>query len=242
MLRRSFPLPRDPQFRFRGHEISRLETFTDAVFGFALTLLVVSLEVPKTADELLRTMRGFLPFAVCFAALLQIWWMHNRYFRRYGLNDVPVFLLNSALLFVVLFYVYPMKFLFGGLLGGGGGLRMPLDQARDVLTIYSAGVLAVAAVFGLLHAYALRQADRLALSRAERAMTVHSMAHDVALAAFGAASILIARLAAPTWVSCAGWVYFGIPISMCVLGLWFGQLVKRAAAADAPKPVPAQTA
>jgi hypothetical protein len=34
-------------FRLRGGEISRVESFSDAVFGFALTLLVVSLDVPK---------------------------------------------------------------------------------------------------------------------------------------------------------------------------------------------------
>jgi hypothetical protein len=35
-------------FRWRSHEISRIEGLSDAVFAFAVTLLVVSLEVPKT--------------------------------------------------------------------------------------------------------------------------------------------------------------------------------------------------
>ena len=34
----------------RHRDVSRLEGFSDAVFGFALTLLVVSLEVPETMD------------------------------------------------------------------------------------------------------------------------------------------------------------------------------------------------
>ena len=35
-------------FRLRGTEMSRIDAFSDVVFGFALTLIVVSLDVPKT--------------------------------------------------------------------------------------------------------------------------------------------------------------------------------------------------
>ncbi len=99
-------------FRWRGAEITRLEAFCDVVFGFALTLLVVSLEVPRNYAEMMTALRGFLPFAVCFAQLVMIWVGHYRFSRRFGLEDPYTILLNIILLFLVLFYVYPLKFVF----------------------------------------------------------------------------------------------------------------------------------
>ena len=95
----------------RRAETSRLEGFSDAVFAFALTLLVVSLQVPSSFDELVRTLRSFIAFAASFAALIWIWYLHRQFFRRFGLGDGPMIVLNSTLLFVVLLYVYPLKFL-----------------------------------------------------------------------------------------------------------------------------------
>jgi len=84
-------------------EVSRVEGFSDAVFAFAVTLLVVSLEVPHTFDELRLAMRQFFAFAICFALLFQVWWRHFNFFRRYGLEDAPTIVLTGVLLFVVLF-------------------------------------------------------------------------------------------------------------------------------------------
>lgn len=88
------------QFRWRSHEVSRTEGLSDAVFGFAITLLVVSLEVPKTYSELMQTMRGFGAFAISFALLFIVWYNQYKFFRRYGLQDNVTMLLNGVLLFV----------------------------------------------------------------------------------------------------------------------------------------------
>src|SRR5262249_51185932 len=84
-------------FRWRSGEITRLEAFCDVVFGFALTLLVVSLEVPRNYAELMSAMRGFVPFAVCFAQLVMIWRAHYMFSRRFGLEDGYTVFLNMML-------------------------------------------------------------------------------------------------------------------------------------------------
>jgi uncharacterized membrane protein len=90
-------------FRLRGVDFSRIDAFSDVVFGFALTLLVVSLEVPHTFKELNDSLRGFIPFAICFFLLILIWYSHYKFFRRYGLHDLGTITINALLLFVVLF-------------------------------------------------------------------------------------------------------------------------------------------
>src|SRR5258708_4024016 len=87
-------------FRWRGGEVARIEGLSDAVFAFAVTLLVVSLEVPKTFNELAEIMRGFVPFAICFTFLMQVWYEQYRFFRRYNLQDTTSIIVNCFLLFI----------------------------------------------------------------------------------------------------------------------------------------------
>ncbi len=56
-----------------------MENLADAVFGFALTLLVVSTAVPMDFDGLKDVLRGFPAFAACFAILLLFWNEHYKF-------------------------------------------------------------------------------------------------------------------------------------------------------------------
>lgn len=167
-------------FRIRGREVTRIEAFSDVVFGFALTLLVVSLEVPHTYAQLLEDMRGFVPFAICFALLGQIWWIHHEYFRRYGLQDALTAALNFALLFVVVFYVYPLKFLFTGAFNefthhpaelhdasGAAVQWLVSEQVPKLFLIYGLGYAAVFFIFVVLYWHALRKRQQLDLNQFE---------------------------------------------------------------------------
>ncbi|MCB0307639.1 MAG: DUF1211 domain-containing protein, partial [Calditrichaeota bacterium] len=74
----------DADFRWRGGDVSRIEALSDAVFAIAIALLVVSLEVPRTFEELMGIMHGFVAFAVTLTAIVAIWYVHYIYFRRFG--------------------------------------------------------------------------------------------------------------------------------------------------------------
>src|SRR5437868_15092365 len=160
-------------FRLRGRNVTRLESFSDAVFGFALTLLVVSLDVPKSFADLVTTMRGFPAFALCFLFLALIWNGHYKYCRRYGLDDATSRFLTCVMLFLVLFYVYPLKFLFnisitGLVFGAGMPASMTGTQFSTLLVIYGLGFAAVYGAIALLYLHAWRLRDALELNDLEK--------------------------------------------------------------------------
>jgi hypothetical protein len=173
-------------FRWRSHDITRIEGFSDAVFGFAVTLLIVSLEVPRTSTELLETMRGFGAFVVTFMILARLWYAQFTFFRRYGLEDKVTVTLNLVLLFTVLFFVYPLKFLFTNMLvdprlkgtiqTAHGIERVVLPQHRPfIFLVFGAGFASVFLVFFLLYRHAFKQRDKLELNELEIFETEHSI-------------------------------------------------------------------
>ena len=218
--------PPERGFRWRGAEITRLEGFSDAVFAFAVTLLVVSLEVPKNFRELLETMRGFTAFAVCFSLLAHICTHHYRFFRRYGLQTPWANFLNCALLFFVLFYVYPLKFLFNLALRGGS--RMDAGDARTLFVIYGCGYAAVFLVLALLYVHAWTKREELLLTALERIKTGRSVIDHSAMVAVGLISALLAYLLPLRWLGMAGYFYFIIAPYYTVAGFVLGKRERQA--------------
>jgi uncharacterized membrane protein len=194
--------------RWRGAEVSRLEALSDAVFGFAITLLVVSLEVPRTYAQLTEAMRGFVAFAASFALLFKVWFHQYRFFRRYGLDDTATVVLNGVLLFVVVFFVYPLKFVFtlcvNELMGRRDvalpdGRHVPVftsaDQPRQMMVIFGLGYIAVFGLFALMHVHAYRRRDALELDASERFETAGNVREELLNVCIGALSITVAMLA-----------------------------------------------
>jgi uncharacterized membrane protein len=205
----------EADFRWRGHEVTRLEGFTDAVFAFAVTLLVVSLEVPKTFPELMAVLRGFFAFGICFSLLAFVWYEHYRFFRRYGLENPWAVALNCALLFFVLFYVYPLKFTFSSMFSAQ---QFSLPDMRVLFTIFSLGWTAVFLVFALLYQHAWTRRAELALTPIELLRTRASLTNEIAMILIGLLSTLLAWLLPAAWIGAAGFIYFGVGVYFTIAG------------------------
>lgn len=183
----------------RPRDITRLEGFSDAVFGFALTLLVVQLETPMTLADLRNTAGSFVPFALTFAMVAWIWHLHNQFFERYPLDDAWTVFLNSTLLFVVLFYVFPLKSLTLALVG-----QWTMDPATIpniaemghplVMVIYSAGVVLVFGTFLLLHHRAWQLRDQLQLDALQLTELRYAVRGHLISAGLGVVSLILVGL------------------------------------------------
>jgi len=101
----------------RTYSPARMEAFSDGVFAFAITLLVLDLVVPKAegSHDLLRAFLAewpqYLAYVVSFATIGAIWLAHNAITNRLR-HVTPTFLrLNLLLMMLVAFIPFPTRFL-----------------------------------------------------------------------------------------------------------------------------------
>jgi uncharacterized membrane protein len=93
----------DDEAGAQQRDVDRLLAFSDAVFAIAITLLVLSIVVPKVPDkELGQALRDLRPqlltYAISFAVIGRYWIAHHQMYRSLRRVDVPLLWINLALL------------------------------------------------------------------------------------------------------------------------------------------------
>lgn len=222
-------------FRQRGTQVTRLETFVDAAFAFSLTLLVISFnDLPDTVAELRVALRRVPTFVLCFVMLAMFWAAHNRWSRRFGLEDARAMLLSLAFVLVVLVYVYPLRMVISSFLSmlSGGWLpnelgfdpQHPVLDAQTAFVVYSLGFGLLSWIMWRLNVHAIKQPHPVPLDEMERYQAQSDIGSHRILTATAVLSllastvVLVFDLQAGPWVGMAMWVY--APLSVVMPAYW----------------------
>jgi uncharacterized membrane protein len=94
---------------------ARLESFSDGVFAFAITLLVLGIQVPELRNggdqelrfALVHSLSQLVPYVTSFATIGIIWLNHHSLFHSVQRVDHATLTLNLLLLLIVSFIPYP---------------------------------------------------------------------------------------------------------------------------------------
>lgn len=219
-------------FRERGQQVTRLEAFVDAAFAFAVTLLVIRVgTLPQSIDELYDALRAVPAFAASFAVIAMFWMAHNRWSRRFGLDDGASVFYSLLLVFLVLVYVYPLRMLFTSGFGWAtqalpepfrlhSDFRLAgLPALQQMYVIYAIAWTTLGLVIVQLYRHAWRQRDALQLTLEEQAATRAEIARWLLVPATGMVSFALAlvlpfenerRSAATAWLPGASYILMAL--------------------------------
>ncbi|MGI9054486.1 MAG: TMEM175 family protein [Pyrinomonadaceae bacterium] len=106
----------DPQ----SPSTSRIEQFSAGVFAIVITLLVLTLQVPKVEDDkdifdvlnaLYRLLPNFMSFVMSFFFVAVFWFAHHQFFHTLKYSTRTLLWLNNLFLFFITFNPFPTALL-----------------------------------------------------------------------------------------------------------------------------------
>jgi uncharacterized membrane protein len=150
--------PDDPRPAGRGLPPNRLEAFSDGVFAIAITILVLEIAVPLTAEsDLLGALVGlwpaYLAYVISFLTIGWVWVGHAAITSRLERVDALFIRLNLLLLMAIAFLPFPTR-----LMAEYFGEREPEQVA---VVFYGIVLIVIAALLRALWQYALKSREML---------------------------------------------------------------------------------
>jgi uncharacterized membrane protein len=213
-------LPRLGGFRLRGLQMTRLETFIDAAFAFAITMLVIAAErIPDDIETLLAAFKNVPAFVASIVVLGIFWRGHWLWSRRYGLEDGVSIFISWAMIVTILIYMYPLKAIFSSMwfLLSGGRVGHTLgahseSQVRALFAVFALGFTAIAIEVVLLNLRAWQLRQLLRLNAKERSITLYEITGWCVPVGVGIISLILALTLPGEQIAWSGWVYFSMAI------------------------------
>ena len=200
-------MPADPDTP-RGRRVlskGRMEGFSDGVFGFAITVLVlgIALRPPGSPlQQVLHAWPSYLAYVVSFLTIGGTWLQHTALTDQLARVDQLFLRLNLLVLLVVVFLPFPTKLVADALHNSGG--------ERVYVTLYGLTLLAIRLLGFTLDAYA--RYEHL-YSPAEEGEELHSTQRKFLPVVIGYVIAILIGLALPV-VAVA--LYFGITVYLVV--------------------------
>ena len=160
-------------------------------------------------------MWGFFGFGFTFFGMTCIWYNNFKFHRRFGLEDGYTIFLNSMMIFMVLFYIYPLKFMAQIvinflLLKNSFGIEFDIGfegnvDMNSLFIIYGMGIFLIWFVLGLMYLHAYNKRKILELDEKELEITTGNILANFIVCLVALFSVLLAFYKIDYW---PGWVYF----------------------------------
>jgi len=221
-------------FSLRGLETTRVDTFIDAAFAFATTMLVISIgNIPKNISELLYAFKGIPSFLASFISVVFIWLGHRKWSRRYGLENGFTIAISFALVFVLMIYVYPLRLVFSALFAWISQGYFPSEfsiatagELPKLFIFYGLGFGAISSLLGMLFLHAYNSRKIISLNRIEILLTKYELISWFTMSATAILSAFFAIVMPIKIGVYAGFVYTILPVVMPTIAIQYGKKVE----------------
>ena len=213
----------------RGVNMTRIETFVDAAFAFAFTMLVISIdEIPRSPQELFLLSRDTPAFIISASVIGSIWLAHSNWSRTFGLQDSLTIYLSLGLVMLMLIFVYPIKlvtqlsvsYLSRGMLGTEPPAMLWSDMA-ELFVYFALGLVALSVIIICLYQNSLRHEQELVLTKYAVYYCKRMRLTWIVVALTAMLSCLAALLVNESTISVPGYVYLSLFVKIRLAGKYY---------------------